>query len=256
VDTWIELDEKGRVRERREDRNGDGKPELVATFKDGVLAHVEEDVNAAGCTSLVQDHDAAGNVAFEKRDTNADCKFDLWTWLENGKIVSQAEDKLGKGKATVLTRFDAQQKPQLQEIVSDGKARPDKKLYLRPDGTVRSQCVDGDGNGSLDTRLRLDDAGKIAEVALDTNADGKVDQQESYQGGILIRFDADTNGDGKTDVVEHHKGETITHQDQDSDFDGVLDYRFVGEKSTPIREKVPALGTLGCGAFDDFWKKN
>jgi hypothetical protein len=217
---------------------------------------VEEDVNGVGCVTLVQDHDAKGNVAYEKRDSNDDCKFDLWTWLEGGKIVRQAEAQGGGGKATVLTRYDGRQRPTIQEVVSNGKGRPDKKLFLRGDGTVRSQCLDSTGNGRLDTRMRIDEGGNVSEVALDTDGDGRIDQQEIYQGGVLVRFDADTNDDGRADVVEHRQGDTVTHQDQDSDFDGVLDYRFVGENATEIREKVPALGNLSCGGFDDFWRKN
>ncbi|MBW2316109.1 MAG: hypothetical protein JRH10_18215, partial [Deltaproteobacteria bacterium] len=196
------------------------------------------------------------NVSFEKRDANDDCKFDLWTWLEKGKITRQAEDQAGLGKATVLTRYNAAQKPTIQEIVSSGKGRPDKKLYLNGDGSVRSQCLDESRNGKLDVRMRVDGGGNVTEVARDTSGNGKIDQQEIYRGGVLVRFDADTNADGAADVVEYHQGETITHQDQDSDFDGVLDYRFVGDDATEIKERVPKLGNLSCGGFDAFWRKN
>jgi hypothetical protein len=122
---------------------------------------------------------------------------------------------------------------------------------------VKAQCLDTDGNGTLDRRTEL--AGGVARSALlDTNGDGKADQRVRYEGGQAVRLDADTNGDGKADVLQTLKGEAIARQCEDGDYDGRIDRCFEGTAAVAVTGETDVsapLGRLECGGFDRFWNE-
>jgi hypothetical protein len=206
---------------------------------------------------LVQRYDAAGTVSEERSDTDGDCRIDTWKLAESGRVVRLAQDTKKAGRPTVLTHFDGNSVATLQELVGDGRRRPDQKLWLAADGNVAAQCLDTDGNGTLDRRTEL--AGGVARSALlDTNGDGKADQRVRYDGGQAVRLEADTNGDGKADVVQHLRGEAVARQCEDGDYDGRIDRCFEGTAPVAVSGETDvsaALGRLECGGFDRFWNE-
>jgi hypothetical protein len=222
-----------------------------------VVAKLEQDTAGKGCIDLVQRYDAAGAVVQENKDSNGDCKIDTWTYLKDGAIVRQGQDTKGVGRPDVLTVFGADGRPVAQELVSDPKRRrPDKKLSLDASGQVTAQCVDTDGNGTLDARAVVS-GGAVSEVWIDTKGKGVADQRELYQGGQRVALEADTNGDRKADVVQTFSGGAVGRQDEDTNFDGVVDQRFEGGKAVAVpagtKLGTAPLGPLECGRFSDFW---
>ena len=149
-------------------------------------------------------------------------------------MVRQGQDTKGLGKPDVLTVFGPDGKPSEQELISDPKRkRPDKKLLLDASGQVTAQCLDTDGNGTLDARAIVAN-GAVTEVLLDTKGKGKVDQREVYKGGQRVRLEADTNGDHKADVIQTFDGQNqLARQDEDTNFDGTIDRSFAGGKAAP-----------------------
>ena len=193
----------------------------------------------------------------EQKDSNGDCKIDTWTYLANGAVVRQGQDTKGLGKPDVLTVFGPDGKPSEQELISDPKRkRPDKRLWLDASGQVTAQCLDTDGNGTLDARAIVSN-GAVSEVLLDTKGKGKVDQREVYKGGQRVALEADTNGDHKVDVIQTFEGGQLARQDEDTNFDGTIDRSFAGGKAAPppANPKISSepFAGLDCGRFSDFW---
>ncbi|MGH2901678.1 MAG: hypothetical protein ACRDMZ_23590, partial [Solirubrobacteraceae bacterium] len=139
---------------------------------------------------------------------------------------------------------------------SQAHRRPDKKLTLDASGQVTQQCIDTDGNGTLDARAVVE-GGVVTEVWIDTKGKGVADQRELYKGGQRVGLEADTNGDRKVDVVQTFEGGQLARQDEDTNFDGVVDQRFEGGKPVPVPPGTKAgsapLGPLDCGRFSEFW---
>ena len=226
-------------------------------FEEGRPVRVEQQLAGRDCIGLRQWVDADGNVLAEEKDTNVDCQYDTWNYYEAGRLVRQGRARKGKGRADLLSHFDSGGRVQIQELVTSGGRRPDKKLFLSTDGQVSKHCADADGDGSIEMELVFEGS-SLREALIDSDHDGVVDQREIYEKGQRIRLDADTNGDRRPDVVQYFEGGKLSRQDEDVDFDGSVDQRFFGSNRASVaeREEVPsAFEELGCGQFHAFWKK-
>jgi hypothetical protein len=247
------------VVERKEDRSGDGKPDLTAWFKGGKRDRLEQDSGGRGCIDLKQWFDGKDQVSAEYRDTNADCKIDQWSFYENTQLVRLGQDTSGDGNPDALNFIGPDGKATAQEVAtgSNGKG-PDKKLFLGPGEVVVAQCLLNPQTKKLDTRAVVE-GGVVTEVLIDGVGKGVADTREVYQGGQRVRLDADTNADRKPDVIQYFKADAVSRQDEDTNFDGVIDQRFDGGKpaSVPAGTRIPGadFGSLGCGSFHGFWKK-
>jgi hypothetical protein len=146
----------------------------------------------------------------------------------------------------------------VQETISNGGKRPDARLFLNPDGSVRTQCRDTDRNGSFDARVQLGAGGVPSDALVDSNGDGKAEQRQVFEGGNLARVELDTNGNQRADVVQYYAGGAVARQCQDDDHDGTVDACFEGEKAVPvsgIRELGPAFDKLSCGSAHELWRR-
>jgi hypothetical protein len=122
---------------------------------------------------------------------------------------------------------------------------------------VEAQCLDSDGNRTLDVRYRIAN-GVVVEGLVDTNRDGKADARQSWSGGAIAHVEVDTNGDGRADVVQYFSGPNVVRQCEDAQFDGSVDQCFEGQKVVPVsgvKDLSRALGALNCGGFDPFWRR-
>jgi hypothetical protein len=191
----------------------------------------------------------------QETDSNGDGRVDTWSGFDSaGKPVREARDTNGDGKPDVLTRFDENGRGVEQDVVEGNATRPNKKLFLAPDGSVTAQCLDTNGDGKFDARATVE-SGTVSEVILDTDANGVPDQREIYQGGERVRLEADTNKDKRPDVVQTFSAGNVVRQDEDTNFDGKIDRSFQGTKSVPVTDpKAPSpLPALNCGPLDPFW---
>jgi hypothetical protein len=121
---------------------------------------------------------------------------------------------------------------------------------------VRSQCIDSDGNGSLDVRYRVS-GGAVQEGLVDSSGDGNGNLRQVYANGTIAHLEADTNNDGRPDVVQYLSGPDVVRQCEDSEYDGTVDRCFEGDQVAPVTgvtDLSEPLGSLGCGSFDSFWR--
>jgi hypothetical protein len=171
--------------------------------------------------------------------------------------VREARDTKGDGRIDVVTHFGADGKATDQELIDGAASRPNKKLFLAPDGSVTAQCIDTSGNGKFDARTSVE-AGQVTSAILDTDGNGVPDQREIYEGGARVRLEADTNKDKRPDVIQTLSGDSVVRQDEDANFDGKIDRSFEGTRSVPVPSNPAAparLPALDCGQLDPVWSQ-
>jgi hypothetical protein len=88
-----------------------------------------------------------------------------------------------------------------------------------------SRTEDRNGDGRPDVWRTYDRQGRLSEVAIDTNFDGRSDIHEFYLGGTLVSRESDRNFDDRVDLVEQF--DYATHAEvravEDVDYDGTAD---------------------------------
>jgi len=241
---------------QEEDTDFDGEPETVSEFTNGTLRSLRQDSNGKGCFDVEERYDAKGLLVRQNLDENGDCRIDLWSRLQGERVIWQARDERGTGKPTVLVKFDASGKPEIQEQISEGSSRPDVKVFFDDAGDIRSQCVDNDGNGRFDVRYRFS-GGQVRTGLVDGDGDGRGETRQVFENGQAVRSEVDTNGDGRADVAQYLEGGQMVRQCEDADYDGRVDRCFEGQSLvdvTGVTDLSEPLGELGCGGFDAFWR--
>jgi len=95
---------------------------------------------------------------------------------------------------------------------------------------------DRNGDGRPDMWRTYDRAGRLIELAFDSNFDGRSDVHEYYTGGDLVRRESDRNFDDRVDLVEEF--DRATHEPVratiDIDFDGIADVLTLFQDGQPV----------------------
>lgn len=90
---------------------------------------------------------------------------------------------------------------------------------------VYSLTEDRNGDGRPDVWRTYDRQGRLSEVAIDTNFDGRSDVHEYYAGGALTIRESDRNFDDRVDLVQRF--DSVSHEQErtveDVDYDGTAD---------------------------------
>ena len=125
---------------------------------------------------------------------------------------------------------------------------------------ARTTTDDRNGDGRPDVWRTYDRDGRLVEVAVDSNFDGRSDVEEYYTGGDLIRRESDRNFDDRIDLVEEF--DSTTHAQVratiDTDFDGVADLLILFQDGRPVYTKrttgVPGDRILRDAAAAGIWQ--
>jgi hypothetical protein len=104
-------------------------------------------------------------------------------------------------------------------------------------GSFRTE--DRNGDGRPDVWRVYDLQGRLSEVAIDTNFDGRSDVHEYYEGGVLVSRESDRNFDDRVDLVQLF--DYTTHQQaraiEDVDYDGTADLLVLFQGGRPVFSK-------------------
>jgi hypothetical protein len=118
---------------------------------------------------------------------------------------------------------------------------------------------DQNGDGRPDIWRTYDVHGRLSEVAVDTNFDGRSDVREFYERSVLIRRESDRDFNGRVDLVQEF--EPTTHEPLrsvvDVDFDGTADLMVLFRDGQPVFsrraqhhfESAAAAGSSGAHAL-------
>jgi hypothetical protein len=98
---------------------------------------------------------------------------------------------------------------------------------------------DHNGDGRPDVWRRYDVRGRLVEVDVDSNFDGRPDVQEYYDRGSLVRRESDRNFNGQADFIEEFDAATHarTRSVIDIDYDGTADLLVLFRDGTPVFSK-------------------
>jgi hypothetical protein len=110
-------------------------------------------------------------------------------------------------------------------------------LLLRRAPHVRAE--DRNGDGRPDIWSTYDRQSQLAAVAIDSNFDGRLDVQEYYEGGVLLRRESDRDFNDRVDLVQEF--DSRTHERvrsvEDVDFDGSADLLVLFRDGRPVYRK-------------------
>jgi hypothetical protein len=119
---------------------------------------------------------------------------------------------------------------------------------------ARPVTEDRNGDGRPDVWRTYDREGRLSEVAIDSNFDGRSDVHEYYEKGTLISRESDRNFDDRIDLVQQFDA---TSHDQvraieDVDYDGTADLLVLFQEGRPVFSKwavhreAPVLATASA----------
>jgi hypothetical protein len=133
----------------------------------------------------------------------------------------------------VVARFDAQERPEREEMDKNGDQKPDL-VRSYANGVLAREEADEDFDGRFELKTTFAGEAPVRSEA-DSDGDGKLDVTIEYTSGKKTRQREDRNGDGKPDVVTiFDAAEKPQRIEEDSDGNGRLDkvtYFEGGEKS-------------------------
>ena len=111
----------------------------------------------------------------------------------------------------------------------------------------RSVTEDRNGDGHPDVWRTYDRQGRLSEVAIDTNFDGRSDVHEYYENGALVSRASDRNFDDRVDLVQQF--DYTTHDQvravEDVDYDGTADLLVLFQGGRPVFSRWADRGTPG-----------
>lgn len=166
----------------------------------GKLTQLTYDRNKNGVIDTWTDMDGATPLR-SRIDTNEDGKIDRWEYYDGaGQVL-----KVG------FSRQD------------DGK--PDAWAYSGADGKVERVDVSSTGDEKIIDRREFYTAGVLARVEEDTNADGKVNVWETYEGAVLRTTTFDEDGDGRPDRRLSYRDGALTLIESNPDASGAFTKR-------------------------------
>jgi len=103
----------------------------------------------------------------------------------------------------------------------------------------RSVTEDRNGDGRPDVWRTYDRQGRLVEVAVDTNFDGRSDVHEHYEGGTLVRREVDRNFDDRVDLVQQfdYASHDQVRAVEDVDYDGTADLLVIFQEGHAVYSK-------------------
>jgi len=102
----------------------------------------------------------------------------------------------------------------------------------------RTVTEDRNHDGRPDVWLSYGPDDELARVAIDTNFDGRLDQEEEFASGALVRRSIDRDFDDRADLVEEF--DPVTHSARtilDEDFDGSADLLILSRGGEAVFRK-------------------
>jgi hypothetical protein len=154
---------------------------------------------ASGCSTerdeakkrIEPEYDKAGRLQLLKYDSKGNGKVDTWSYMDGARVVRIEIDKDGDGKIDRWEYYGPDQK--LEKVglsrLNDGKE--DAWSFAGPDGTVERVDVSLHRNGKID-RVEHYEHDVLVRAEEDTDADGKMDKWETYDGARLASVAYDT----------------------------------------------------------------
>jgi hypothetical protein len=130
----------GQEQRVEEDRNGDGRADLVSEYKNGQLARVRRDDNYDGAPDGWSYY-REGTLVREELDPDGDGFRNRVALYRNGRLAREREDRDGDGRVDRLTHYDAEERIARRDEDQDGDGLVDARAYYENGRLVRRELV-------------------------------------------------------------------------------------------------------------------
>jgi hypothetical protein len=168
-DHWIHL-QNGQIAREHFDENGDRRPDR-AVWRDPVTGHeqrVEEDRNADGRPDLISEY-RDGQIARVRRDDNYDGAPDAWSYYRGGTLVREELDPDGDGFRNRVALYREGRLSRERED-RDGDGRVDRLTHYDAEERITRRDEDQDGDGLIDARAFYEE-GRLVRRELVSESD-------------------------------------------------------------------------------------
>ena len=199
----------GAVAKREKDKNGDGKPDVIAEFKGGKLvAACAATRRAAAASTSSSASTRPSSSSRAPRTRTATARSTSGRASRAARSTGRRRTRRAPGGRRVLTLFDAGGAATVQETVSDGATPPGHApLPERRTAACASSAATPIATGRFDARVTIGPGGRRAEALVDTNGDGMRRRSARCSRAARSRgVEIDTNSNGRADVVQHYAG--------------------------------------------------
>jgi hypothetical protein len=168
-DHWIHL-QNGQIAREQFDEDGDRRPDR-AVWRDPVTGHeqrIEEDRNADGRPDLISEY-RDGQIARVRRDDNYDGAPDAWSYYRSGILVREELDPDGDGFRNRVSLYREGRLTRERED-RDGDGRVDRLTHYDAEERITRRDEDQDGDGLIDARAFYE-AGRLVRRELVSESD-------------------------------------------------------------------------------------
>lgn len=160
---------------------------------------------------------ASGRLELLTYDSDGDNKVDMWSYMDGARVLRIEIDKNADG-------------------------RIDRWEYYRPDGTLEKVGLSRRDDGKPDSWAYAGADGSTARIEVSTRRDDRVDRIEYFQHGAMLRAEEDTDADGKPDKWETYDGSRIASVSFDLTHSGRPERRLLYGVDGTVRLEVDRAG--------------
>jgi hypothetical protein len=190
----------------------------------------------AGARRAVPSYDDfTGRLLQLSADQNGDGRIDQWTYLDGNRPLRGESDSDADGRIDRWEYFDPQAALILVGTSSRGDGVEDTWTQPSPNSSGEVHVSTARLHDRLADRHEYFRGEQLVRAEEDTNADGRIDKWERYEGGSLREAAFDTSfAKGRPDrrVLYDAKGSSVVEADPDGDGTFV---RVPGEAAPPAR---------------------
>jgi hypothetical protein len=164
--------------------------------------------------------------------------YDLVTHAVVRKVMDRNQD----GISDRIVTYEGPAGARSEETDTDFDGIVDHWDTFAADGRrIRSAAA---GRGATPDRIATyDSTGKLRQVEIASNSDGRIDLVRTYEGGRLSENRIDSNGNGRTDRIQDFRKGYLSIEDFDTDEDGRPNLRMTyAEDGTLLKAEVLDVG--------------
>jgi hypothetical protein len=159
--------------------------------------------------------DASGRLQLLKYDANGDGTIDTWSYMDGARVV---RIELDPDQNNVVDRWE----------------------YYGPDQTIEKVGASRAGDSTPDSWAFYDRGGTMFKLELSTLRNGTIDRIEYFEAAVRVRAEEDTDADGRIDKWEEYDGPRLASVALDTQRRGTPDRRVVYAQDGTVRtERLP-----------------
>jgi hypothetical protein len=125
----------------------------------------------------------------------------------SGRLIRLAADQNGDGRIDQWTYLEGN-RPLRGEADADGDGRIDRWEYFDANAQLTRVGTSSRNDGIEDTWTYVAANGE-SRVARSRRRDRQIDRQEFFSGGAMVRAEEDTDADGRTDRWDRYEGSVL-----------------------------------------------